>query len=277
MVTFYPYHVSKEMTMLSGIEINDAELVYAARAGQVDAFLTLVRRYHGASLAAARQLTANIEDAEDMVQEAVVQAYRKLHLLQEADKFRGLFFAIVRRKCFNLRRCRHNEVLPLDTCTELPAIPDEETPNCAELLSRLPFAAREVLIARYFYDLSYEEMATIFDQTAHTMRMRCCRARTQLRMMMEDEETETRRMLYGVEASLTLGFPLDAFLTRLSHELVRIPLPPPVPPSAPPPLLPAGTALPTVTAVPAGIGALPLHLLIAKGAVGVLASCFWAR
>ena len=35
-----------------------------------------------------------------------------------------------------------------------------------------------------------------------------------------------------------------------------------------------GTALPTVTAVPAGIGALPLHLLIAKGAVGVLSILF---
>ncbi len=79
--------------------MGDAELVAAAQAGDEEAFLGLVRRYQGALLAAARQMTAQVADAEDVAQEAVLQAFRHLHALREREKFRAWLFSILRRQC----------------------------------------------------------------------------------------------------------------------------------------------------------------------------------
>ncbi len=181
----------------------------------------MVRRYQGALLAAARQMTAQVADAEDVAQEAVLQAFRHLHALREREKFRAWLFSILRRQCLKLRQKRHGE-LPLDTCDGFSAaMPDDEA-GYHELLSRLPLSYREVLIARYFYDLSYEEMAEIFHSNPQTMRTRCFRARALLRVEVEREEQETRRILHGVMVALVATIPLDAFMDRITREVTAM-------------------------------------------------------
>ncbi len=205
--------------------MDDVKLVTAAKAGDMQAFIELVRRYHGALLAAAQQITGSADDAEDVAQEAVIHAYRHLQTLQDEAKFRAWLFAICRRESINYLRRRHGDVLPLEDCPELPAhLPTEET-GYAELLSRLPLPYREVLAARYFYDLSYDEMAEIFDSTSEAMRTRCFRARAQMRELVQRDEEETRRVLYGALAAVTAAFPLEPFLQRISSVLARIPAP----------------------------------------------------
>jgi len=203
--------------------MDETAFVIAAQAGDQEAFMALVRRYHSALVASAQQMAASAEDAEDVAQEAVIQAYRHLATLREGTKFRAWLFAILRRAYIDHRRRQRDDLLPLDDCLELPAADQPETPEYGELLARLPLAYREVLIARYFYDLTYEEMAVIFASNAQTMRTRCFRARALLRALAEQEEEETRRVLQRVMTALAAAFPLERFMDRLTREVQHMP------------------------------------------------------
>ncbi len=245
--------------------MNDVELVVAAKAGDMVAFMGLVRRYHSALIATAQQITGNAEDAEDIAQEVIIHTYRNLHKLREDGKFRAWFFTICRRESIDYLHRHRKEVQPLEDCAEIPArTPDEES-GYWELLSRLPLATREILLARYFYDLSYAEMATIFDSTTEAMRLRCFRARAELRALLEEDEEETRRVLHGVLASVTAGFPLESFLARISGKIAQLP------PAPMPPLPPAAPVAPAAGGVQAGLWA-TAHLAALKFAgVAVIA------
>ena len=63
--------------------VTDGELVEQVRAGNTDAFGELVTRHQGAIYRAALAALGNTADAEDVAQEAMVLAYRRL------DQFRG--------------------------------------------------------------------------------------------------------------------------------------------------------------------------------------------
>ncbi len=204
--------------------MDETTLVIAAQTGDRDAFLALVRRYHGTLVASARQLTESMEDAEDAVQEAVISAYRHLSTLQEPVKFRAWLFAILRRACIDHRRKCHDNALPLDDCIDLPA-PDAtlDTLDYCELLARLPLVFREALIAHYFYELSYAEMAKVFAGNEKTMRTRCFRGRALMRLLAERDEAETRRILQGVMATLAIGCSPESFMARIARELPQLP------------------------------------------------------
>ncbi len=148
------------------LTMDDVKLVAAAKAGDMQAFMGLIRRYHGALIATAEQITGNAEDAEDIAQEVIIHTYLNLYKLREDEKFRAWFFTICRRECSDYLHRHHIEVQPLEACVELPARTTDEETGYWELISQLPLASREILLARYFYDLSYTEMAAIFDSTA---------------------------------------------------------------------------------------------------------------
>jgi RNA polymerase sigma-70 factor (ECF subfamily) len=66
---------------------NEVELVSAARAGDADAFATLVRQYDRYIYRLALNITGNREDAEDVMQEALIKAYTKLPQFQGESRF----------------------------------------------------------------------------------------------------------------------------------------------------------------------------------------------
>ncbi len=59
--------------------MDDAEAVRQCRAGRVEAFHHLVRRYQTRALAHGRALTGNGADAADAAQDAFIDAFRNLH------------------------------------------------------------------------------------------------------------------------------------------------------------------------------------------------------
>jgi len=162
--------------------MDDNTLVEATLAGNVEAFGTLVHKYQHLLVASARHLTRNAEDAEDLAQEALVEAYRHLRSLEDRAKFRAWLFAILRHKCLTYLKQRKPEPVSLDDVADvLPSPPLDLGVDLAELLDGLPLAYREILAARYLQELSYEEMAMAFGASVNTVRVRCCRARERLR------------------------------------------------------------------------------------------------
>ena len=75
----------------------DAELVARARAGDLGAFDRLIARHRARVFRIARQLSGDPEAAQDIAQEAFVQAFRSLRNLQQAQRFGAWLNTLVRR------------------------------------------------------------------------------------------------------------------------------------------------------------------------------------
>lgn len=164
--------------------MEDNTLIEATLSGDVEAFGTLVRRYQHVLVATARHLARTTDDAEDLAQEALVDAYRNLRQLHDRGKFRAWLFGILRHKCLTYLQQRRPENIPLDDCEDtLPAPVPDDGAGLAELLDGLPLAYREILAARYLQELSYEEIAEALGTSVANVRVRCCRARERLRTL----------------------------------------------------------------------------------------------
>lgn len=169
--------------------MDETALIEATLRGDVEAFGKLVQRYQHSMVASARHLTRNADDAEDLAQEAFVDAYRNLGLLKDRAKFRAWLFGILRHKCLTYLQRRRPEPVSLDEIGDLPAATaGDDGADLAELLDSLPLPYREILAARYLQELSYEEIAAALGTTVNVVRVRCCRARERLRAIYASRE-----------------------------------------------------------------------------------------
>jgi RNA polymerase sigma-70 factor (ECF subfamily) len=135
----------------------------------------------------ARWLTRNDDDAEDVVQEAMLRAFRFLDGLRGEAK--PWLLAIVRNSCFTwLQVNRPAELSGFDErAAELYPV-DENSPEALalrhcdrrmlnEALAALSAQFREALILRELEDLSYKDIARITDVPIGTVMSRLARGR----------------------------------------------------------------------------------------------------
>jgi RNA polymerase sigma-70 factor, ECF subfamily len=132
----------------------------------------------------ARWLTRNDADAQDVVQDSFLRAYRFFDGLRGEP--RPWLLAIVRNVAFSwLRKNRPGELAPLDE-----ELADESAPSPEALTARsmdrrmlneaiaaLPAQFREVLVLRELEDLSYRDIARVADIPIGTVMSRLARAR----------------------------------------------------------------------------------------------------
>jgi DNA-directed RNA polymerase specialized sigma24 family protein len=82
-----------------GVDIGDGDLVRLAREGDAAAFRLLVERYRAAARGRAARLGAQLDDLDDVVQEAFLQAFTALERLREPDRFGAWLTGIVMNVC----------------------------------------------------------------------------------------------------------------------------------------------------------------------------------
>lgn len=148
----------------------------------------------------ARWLSRNPGDAEDIVQEAFLRAFRFFDAFR-GDQARPWLLAIVRRVWYDewRRRAGAEEVAPFDELRDdLPpdgwdtgsadpqalAIRAEDARRVHEALQCLPVEYREVLVLRELEDLGYREIATVIDVPIGTVMSRLARGRRRLAAML---------------------------------------------------------------------------------------------
>lgn len=168
----------------------DRELMERARAGERAAFDQLVARYQRRLLRLVLRLLRDQAEAEDVVQETFLRAYRAL------PRFRGdaAFYTWLYRIALNgarnaiLRRRQRGAPLGL-TPPQLPAPVGEIGTPESMLLSKqvmqtidaamdaLPLELRTAIVLREIEGLSYEEIAQIMECPLGTVRSRIFRAR----------------------------------------------------------------------------------------------------
>ena len=155
----------------------------------------------------ARWLTRNDHDAEDVVQEAFMRAFRYFDSLTDADG-RAWLLAIVRNTGYTwLEKNRPAEIVALEdsgvvsseTETAGHAAPAESNPEVIVLqtaqrklvnqaLEELPVGYREVLVMRELEELTYKEIAQVAGIPIGTVMSRLARGRDLLRRAIERRE-----------------------------------------------------------------------------------------
>jgi RNA polymerase sigma-70 factor (ECF subfamily) len=162
----------------------DAELVDAARKGDVSSFGELYRRHYAATVGIAYCRLADHHLAEDAAQEAFAVACRDLGRLRQMDRFAQWLGAICRKVAIRAAKSRFRHSLPEDTALAAKTTgSDERLEAVRQSVERLPAAAREVVLLHYFSGLSYEKIAATLGTSPQAVHGRLLRAR---RKMAED-------------------------------------------------------------------------------------------
>ncbi|MDA7978486.1 MAG: sigma-70 family RNA polymerase sigma factor [Pirellulales bacterium] len=172
--------------------MNDAELIQATLAGDTAAFGDLVRAYQDRLFNSLVHVVRCPEEAQDVVQDAFVQAFTKLSTFKGTSAFYTWLYRIAFNVSISRRRKRRPSVSLEHGKDEMGAepaaalVPDrmELTERAAQLntaLEALTEEHRTVLILREMEDCSYEEIAEMLDLPIGTVRSRLHRARMDLR------------------------------------------------------------------------------------------------
>jgi RNA polymerase sigma-70 factor (ECF subfamily) len=152
-------------------------------------FEELVLPHLDAAYNLARWLTHDVNDAEDVVQDACVRAMKYVGSLN-GNGARPWFLTIVRHTFYDW--CKRNRPAELarddgsaiDQAVDPAAVDPEqaslraaESKALADAIAALPLAYREVLILRELEELSYKEIARIAEIPVGTVMSRLARAR----------------------------------------------------------------------------------------------------
>jgi len=163
---------------------SEQELVAAALAGDPEAFASLVARHRDRVEAVVARMLPG-DEAEEVVQEALLRAYLSLSQLRVPDRFAGWLYGIaVNLAKMRLRRgAVHRRALALagaDAVAESDG--DRELLEIVrDAVALLPPGQRDVVLMHYVDDLSCEEIARLLGMTAGAVRVRLHRARASLR------------------------------------------------------------------------------------------------
>ncbi|KUM35814.1 RNA polymerase sigma factor [Arthrobacter sp. EpRS71] len=183
--------------------VPDALLAGRAADGDTAAFEALARRHGPLMRATARRLTGSLADADDVVQETLVQAWKQLENLRDPAAVKGWLLRIVgSRSIDHLRKRRHHLGLddlenraenhveehskPQSTDPEHNAVNTSRVEALKAALALLPEEQRRCWVLKEFNDQSYEEIALTLNISPASVRGRLARARITLARTMEE-------------------------------------------------------------------------------------------
>ncbi len=181
------------------------ELVRRAQTGDVAGYETIVERFQRSAFAHAFSMLGDTHAAEDAVQDAFVEAYRKLGSLRSPEAFASWFNKVVDTACTrSMRRKR----LPTVSLEEANGVPDANA-SASERLERdeleqevhfalqsLPDGLRIVTALHYIAGIGQSEVATYMGLTGSAVKKRLFESRKRLKdnIMNEAKRVSDRAM-----------------------------------------------------------------------------------
>jgi RNA polymerase sigma factor (sigma-70 family) len=185
----------------------DGRLIAMVRSGNAGAFETIVDRYQGRLLGFCRQMLGSTEDAEDVLQEVFVNAYRAMLGDDREINLRPWLYRIARNRCLN-----HLRKPTADAQESMDMVPMVDAASTAEKVhnreefrqlladvSKLPETQRSALLLREMDAMSYEEIAQAMDTSVPSVKSLLVRARISL------AEASQARLLTCGEVRLELA------------------------------------------------------------------------
>lgn len=167
--------------------MNEIQRVQQVLSGNTSAFSYFVETYQHMAITIAYRICGNMQDAEDVVQESFVKAYRNLHTFRRESKFSSWLYRIVYNTAithFNAPVWKYESDAPL---TDLPLQSDfdveskiaatEQAAMIADILEEMPKGDALLLTLYYLEDHSVKEVAKIIGLNESNVKVRLFRAR----------------------------------------------------------------------------------------------------
>ena len=195
----------------------DEQLVALVRSGNSGAFDVIVDRYQGRLLGFCRQMVGSTEDAEDVLQEVFVNAYKAMMADNREINLKPWLYRIARNRSLNhLRKpkadCQESmDMVPMVSAgsTAEKVQNREEFRQLLTDVSKLPETQRAALMLREIDAMSYEEIAEAMETTVPSVKSLLVRARISL------AEASQARMLTCGEVKVELAEAAEG-LTKVS-------------------------------------------------------------
>ncbi|MHB1456307.1 MAG: bifunctional nuclease domain-containing protein [Armatimonadota bacterium] len=200
------------------MQMTDAELVLLAKSDDKDSFGELVRRYQGLIYGLAYHQIGNFTDAQDIAQDAFVNAFRSLHQLEQPERFVAWLKAITANECKSwLRSHRHHVSLDetlQDHSSDAMWRDHECQAEIRQAVDSLPEKNRLVITLHYLSGLSCKEIGEYMGISANTVTQHLYRARYQLKDM----------LMAKIEEGYTMSKLPDSFANEVLERVELCPI-----------------------------------------------------
>ncbi len=174
---------------------SDEEIAILVQNGDAHAFGVLVERFEAKMQRYARKFLFGQEDAEDVVQEVFLKAYRNIRGFDSSRSFSAWLYRIAHNEFINAIKKKSRRPLfffdpdtffphPIAKETADQDINDKELKNILDLcLEKIDLKYREPLILFYYEELDYKEISEIMRLPIATVGVRLNRGKKMLRDM----------------------------------------------------------------------------------------------
>jgi RNA polymerase sigma-70 factor (ECF subfamily) len=167
------------------------------QAGDKEAFRVLAGKYRSVIFGTAYLMTRDRGSAEDAVQDSLIQMWKHIPSLRLRSSLKSWLMRIVVNEVNQQRRKKRLPTVPDEEIPEAGGDPDEtETVvigherhrNIRRALEMLPDTQREMVILRYFSELTVPEIASVTGIREGTVKSRLSRALNHLGEILRNEE-----------------------------------------------------------------------------------------
>jgi RNA polymerase sigma-70 factor (ECF subfamily) len=182
-------------------EMSDNELVMLVKKNP-ESYKEISARYQGKLFAYLYRLIGDKDEAEDLLQNVFIKAYRNLDSYDTNRKFSSWIYRIAHNEAVNhIKRKSLKRFVSLDNVTNTKDkldsasaednaheswIRKETGEEVDEAIKKLPLKYRQVLILRYYSDKSYEEISEILGRPVNTVGTLIKRAKSKLSVELDD-------------------------------------------------------------------------------------------
>jgi RNA polymerase sigma-70 factor, ECF subfamily len=174
----------------------DTRLVIRAQNGDEVAFAHITGAVHGRFKQVAFRILRDRYLAEDAVQQALVEIWRKLPTLKDPERFDGWAYRFLVHACYreySRNRDAHRDLRGWPEPISLDATAAVDDRDQLERgFRRLSLDHRAVLVTRFYLDLSIEDTAEALGISVGTAKSRLNRAMGRMRLALH-ADTDTRR------------------------------------------------------------------------------------
>lgn len=173
------------------MENKEYSLVCKAIRGNAEAYGELVRKYNPYFYKIAFLYVRNEDDALEIVQDSVFQGFLKIRFLRNPAYFTTWMTRIILNKSARLVNKR-KRMVDYDEERERESHSEhlEERMDLMNAIHKLPKKYKDVIILKYFYDLSVKEIAVREHMPENTVKSYLARARARLKETLKENYHE---------------------------------------------------------------------------------------
>ena len=165
----------------------DDSLIQAAIKGNDEALILCLQHLSPQLVKTAAALMGDSGSVEDCIAETTLRVYKSRKQVKHPEFFKTWVIRILINQCNNELK-RQNRWIALSDDFDMPAPQKDDYSFVHDILAILPNDLKEVVVLKYFHQMTFKEIARILDLPESTAKSRCRLALTKMRVEMEEED-----------------------------------------------------------------------------------------